>query len=421
MQLLTPIVTLDGTVLTPKRISIPIFQAQIDAKGEYTINSNGLKNYKFIIEQPFTQRTFLSLTQDNIITMKNETTGDIQSNIIPADYLKTALQSTQKEVKLTKKYDGKELAVSVPKVIDGSYGYNFTASQFNNIADCNPFRKGLTKAVVDTKNPQTGITLTSVNDTLCTSVIAATLQHSESYMVTVNAKAVEGRSLHFWAQNLDQNYAPVDTYLNQKAPSSTVILSPMEDFGQGYSFHAENVSIGTDTVRNDLKSLEVTTIPYRFLKEITISNTYQAKKSVKTTYSVTHPQESLYRASAIKTDNAPFTFVLSQSFDKGWNAYVVNPKTPSFLAPLFGKHLTSHIEVNNWENGWEVKNTDLPKGSEIVIVYLPQYLQYLGFVLGILPFFFLLLLYVKKLSPHYKRVDAYFEKKTDKLRLRMGR
>jgi hypothetical protein len=78
MQLLTPEVSIGGKTVTPQRISIPIFQAPIDAHGEYTINSNGLKNYKVIIEKPFSQRTYLSLTQDNIITLKNETTGEIQ-------------------------------------------------------------------------------------------------------------------------------------------------------------------------------------------------------------------------------------------------------------------------------------------------------------------------------------------------------
>jgi hypothetical protein len=239
---------------------------------------------------------------------------------------------SEKVIKLTKKDNGKELVVSLAKVIDGSYGYSFNAAQFANVSDCNPYRKGSTKAVIDSKNPTKGITLTSSNDTLCTSVIASTLPHSESYMTTITAKSTSGRGLHFWAQNLDQNYAPVDTYLDENTTSSTIVLAPMENFGQGYSFHMENVSIGSDTVVNNLINLEVTPISYRFLKAIRIADNYLVKNPTKTTYSVTHPQESLYRVSKIKTDINPFTFVLSQSYDKGWNAYIVNPKTPSLLA-----------------------------------------------------------------------------------------
>lgn len=421
LQLLTPEVSIGGITVTPQRTSIPIFQAPIDAHGEYTINSNGLKNYKVIIEQPFFQRTYLSLTQDNIITLKNETTGEIQTNSIPSDYLKSALTSTQKAIKLTKKDKGKELVVSFAKVIDGSFGYSFNASQFASISDCNPYRKGTTKAVIDPKNPQKGLTLTSINDTLCTSVIASTLPHSESYMTTITAKSTAGRGLHFWAQNLDQNYAPVDTYVNEKTTTSTIILAPMEDFGQGYSFHMENVSIGSDAVTNTITSLEVTPISYRFLKAITITDNYQLKPKVTINYDVTHPQESLYRIENIKSDSNPFTFVLSQSYDKGWNAYVVDPNTSSFLAPFLGRHLTTHIEVNNWENGWEIDPKLITHNSELVIVYLPQYLEYLGFGLGIIPFLIAVYLYLQGLFPYYKKMDNYFENLTNQLRLRMGK
>ena len=421
LQLLTPEVFIGGTRVTPQRISIPIFQAPIDAHGEYTINSNGLKNYKVIIEQPFSQRTFLSLTQDNIITLKNETTGEIQTNVVPSDYLKSALTSTEKSVKLTKNDNGRELVVSLAKVVDGSYGYSFDATQFANISDCNPYRKGTTKAVFDPKNPKRGLTLTSINDTLCTSVIAPTLPHAESYITTIQVSSRQGRGLHFWAQNLDQNYAPVDTYLDKDKSTSSIVLAPMEDYGQGYSFHMENVSIGSDSVTNRITSLEVAPISYRFLKAIKISNTFQIKPQGKTTYTVSHPQESLYRITKVKTDSNPFTFVLSQSYDRGWNAYIVDPKTPSFLAPLLGKRLTTHIEVNNWENGWEIKNKAALNGKELVIVYLPQYLEYLGFGLGIIPFLIALYLYLKGLFPYYQKVDNYFEERTNQLRIRMGK
>jgi hypothetical protein len=38
--------------------------------------------------------------------------------------------------------------------------------------------------------------------------------------------------------------------------------------------------------------------------------------------------------------------------------------------------------VNNWENGWLLNNPQLvTPNAHYIIVYLPQYLEYLGFVL----------------------------------------
>jgi hypothetical protein len=49
---------------------------------------------------------------------------------------------------------------------------------------------------------------------------------------------------------------------------------------------------------------------------------------------------------------------------------------------LFGNEVKNHVLVNNWENGWILSNKEQ---SNLVIVYLPQYLEYLGFIILLLP------------------------------------
>ena len=98
------------------------------------------------------------------------------------------------------------------------------------------------------------------------------------------------------------------------------------------------------------------------------------------------------------------TLVLSQSFDKGWKAYEMKcqnsqPKADRplaekfkcqiqfFLPFLFGRELRDHVLVNNWENGWKLSDN---KENTIIIVYLPQYLEYIGFALLLfVPLFFI--------------------------------
>jgi len=99
--------------------------------------------------------------------------------------------------------------------------------------------------------------------------------------------------------------------------------------------------------------------------------------------------------------------VLSQSFNSGWKAYGVNKL--NFVSEIFpfafGKEIKQHILVNNWENGWilEPKNDN----RNIIIIYLPQYLEYLGFVTLIIPVLivFLRFLASKTLRRKPPRVD----------------
>ena len=48
---------------------------------------------------------------------------------------------------------------------------------------------------------------------------------------------------------------------------------------------------------------------------------------------------------------------------------------------LFGKEIKDHVLVNNWANGWLLPNDT--NTYSLVIVFLPQYLEYFGFILFI--------------------------------------
>ena len=83
--------------------------------------------------------------------------------------------------------------------------------------------------------------------------------------------------------------------------------------------------------------------------------------------------------------------ILPQSFEKEWKAYQVqssNFKVQSWANTVFpfvfGKELKDHVLVNGWANGWELNDPKAMKqfnNGTIVIVFLPQYLEYIGFLL----------------------------------------
>jgi len=196
----------------------------------------------------------------------------------------------------------------------------------------------------------------------------------------------------------------------------------MEQFSLGYTLHFDNISIGRVKTVNDLGRITVNPIPYRFLTGLKIlrgsTNSSTSEESWLTlrsslppsevSYRVEHPNPSYYQinlrltSSTTPGESASATsgvfsgyLVLSQSFDKGWKAYSLSPDSflldswyTKLFIPFFAKEMDGHVLVNNWANGWLLspithlsrQRRDNPQlTTTITIVYLPQYLEYLGF------------------------------------------
>jgi hypothetical protein len=229
-------------------------------------------------------------------------------------------------------------------------------------------------------------------------------------MLTVNAKNEKGTPLHFWVLNDFEGIAPIDLNLFANG-DSIFFLPPMEKNAIAYSFHVDNIAIGSEESRNTLNSVEAVRIPYDYLVNLHLSNPYTIAFEF-TTFTTSHPNESLYTAVPVNIKNGKSLIVLSQSYDSGWQAYAGKKTFWSTLFPFFtGKKLT-HVKVNNWENGWIVDSTTLSKRSQITMVYLPQYLEYFGFF----AFVFIMLTFILKpatgtVNPLFRKLNAFFEKR----------
>jgi hypothetical protein len=123
--------------------------------------------------------------------------------------------------------------------------------------------------------------------------------------------------------------------------------------------------------------------------------------------------KSNYYTYGVKLDKIPedSTLLLYQNYHPGWKAYEINSKDQKSkikkLFPfIFGRELRDHVLVNNWANGWKISQSQLnqskPVGnskltdsnrispistdSHVVILFWPQYLEYLGFFMLIITF-----------------------------------
>ncbi len=404
-KILTPKVIINNNVVygnTP--IYFPLFVIPNGIIEDLSISLNG--NIISNITSP--SSTFISTQNSNYFVLENKAKTILASQSIEPDYLATLPELSEKKIKVEK--ENIKISIQVPEVFDNTNSIAFKPSQLNTTEKCNLFKQGSSKNILKDGYKE----LSSINSTLCTSVYAGELAHSQGYLIAANVKNIKGRGIHFWVLNENQGQAPIDTYFEKEDTSINIILPPQESYAKGYSLHFDNISIGNDEVKNQLGDFSISVIPYKFLTNIVAKND-NSNLPNKFTFTSTHPNESLYRISDIVSQNAnQATLTLSQSYDKGWAAYVVNrdSKFASFLPFVFGKKLNEHVKINNWANGWEVSPSEV-EGKDVVIVFLPQYLQYFGFLLlGIL----LSILLLRPLHPAfasiYKTINNYFETKS---------
>jgi len=310
----------------------------------------------------------------------------------------------------------RNLEIRVPKIGGySSYDSDKTGDIFNKeVENCDPFYQEEVRGEKIFIDEQIALKVTAVNAKGCLGIYLPNLSNRLSYLITVKSRNITGKSLFFWLENLNSKRADLETYLpkttsitsNSRITTSYFIQPPMENFAQGYSLHFDNISIGRVKTINDLGRITVNPIPYRFLTSLKVTSSQLSELSSQNSVVssegivVDHPNPSLYQVTINKQQLAVSRgpiLVLSQSYDPSWRAYEIsNSKFSIFnhLLPfIFAQELKNHILVNNWENGWVLDNAIMRqcedgkcKNATIILIYLPQYLEYLGFGLLFLTF-----------------------------------
>lgn len=274
--------------------------------------------------------------------------------------------------------------------------------------NCDDFRSGefsLERFII---NQTDVLKLSSINSSNCLDIELPNLSHKYGYLLTVESRNDTGKSLFFAVINKETKKTDLETYLPEDNSTgndplkSYFIIPPMKPFGLGYTLHFDNISIGRMETINELGRISINPIPYKLLTSLRIEkNNYSVNQTLsypKENLEVVHPNPSLYQITIDPrklTQINNLTLTLSQSYDKGWKAYYIklkdqNSKFKSTLIQLFpfffGQEINDHVMVNNWENGWNISDnikqiTNNKDPITIMIVYLPQYLEYIGFIL----------------------------------------
>ena len=192
------------------------------------------------------------------------------------------------------------------------------------------------------------------------------LAHWNGYLVKVNSENLLGEPLLFYVVgNKSNTQSKIEE--NLKSGINYYILGNGSYYDDGYIFGFQNISFSETSTVNKLHSLEIYALPFDFIKKIKfIKRDSLVNKPIYSDFIKTR-KNNYSKFTILEGSSFYDTVVLNQAYDPGWVA----------LCGL-GKCDAQHVKVNNWANGWVFKNS-VP--NNVKLIFWPQYLEFLGFLL----------------------------------------
>jgi hypothetical protein len=225
----------------------------------------------------------------------------------------------------------------------------------------------------------------------CDFVLLDEVSTKQSHLLRFVGGGAFGRGQKVYLFNLANKRNDLEVLLAAGQLDQSFALLPWPELEEeGYILNIETRSLGSEVVENRLDKVVVYHLPLDWLARWKLeptANSFGGRAGIETFENevdvsrITKTGTFLYNLS-IDSKTDPGLIVLSQGFDGGWVAY----KADDFQLPLPGLRLLSptfaddkleHLKINSWANGWFV-----PEGQHrVIILYWPQYLEYLGFAL----------------------------------------
>lgn len=302
-------------------------------------------------------------------------------------------------------YQNGILEVLIPKINDNKlHGIKYFADLDKlTIKSCNGLvYSERNKYETSQKNGNEFIRFISQDSGQCVVLQANNLLTNSGYLVETRVKNISGNSLKFSV--LNKSRFIIDSYLskeNSSMHSFYYLIPPTFKSEIGYDFNFDNSSENNNLTINDFYGIGIWEIPYNFLKTLEFSVLTNKSFGVesKAKFEVEHPNETFYAIKFNDKVEESTLLILSQGYDQGWKAYEVKHETlnvkrllNTYLPFVFGRELKEHVLVNNWANGWFLNNnyTLDAKRYTLVIIFWPQYLEFIGFGLLIMCLVYLL-------------------------------
>ncbi len=242
------------------------------------------------------------------------------------------------------------------------------------------------------------------------------LPHNQAFLLDVQSLHQSGLPLKLVVDNPLESRSEYEAQFSSKNKQFFIIPTTQKYF-DGYGLHFILSSTGFEKSKATLERAGIFPLPLRLLEQISISTGDQASASI-------NPQEFTKLNDALYiTSPKDKILIFNRAYSPNWHAYIVpkDSKLYRYLPFIFGKKIEAHFLVNNWANGWEIsqsqpplsgvqsksvdsvnsdndQTTDLAERNRlqpittdltIVLIFWPQYLEYIGLFALIIAFSFL--------------------------------
>lgn len=238
------------------------------------------------------------------------------------------------------------------------------------------------------------VRLVSQESSQCLTLHFPKLDTDSGYLLEIEARSIQGNHPNFTLYNKEKTAYQDETILTTPTFSTfSYVIPPTFKDEIGYDLQIRNVSESPVISTNDFSRVGIWPIPYTYFKNITLTpdstTIISGSTANSTTFLVSHPTETYYSIVYPNTKKYQY-LLLSQSYNTGWKAYAIPYSCTKqtlgctfvkIFPFLFGNEIKTHILVNNWENGWELSSNSTNTHDFVIVIFLPQYLQYIGYLI----------------------------------------
>jgi hypothetical protein len=223
---------------------------------------------------------------------------------------------------------------------------------------------------VDRKITSSGVIYRAENGGVsCDFLDYRNLNYGDGYLIRILGENVQGRSLKIYLNNIATGRMDLEELLPKGVFDEYFVVLPKRLDGSGYILSLETRSYGALASENVLQGVEiynlplnvVSSLPFDTVNSSPVLNNLEIEK-------ITKVGPSFY---LVKTRGEGL-LVLEQGLEKGWVAYEVS-EIKNLKLKI--KNL-QHVRVDGWANGWFVNS------STIIIFFLPQILEFFGFLVA---------------------------------------
>lgn len=221
-----------------------------------------------------------------------------------------------------------------------------------------------------TKNPSS--TISAINQEVVNFYdCGPEVKFDQGYLVKIEYQNILNRPPLVKIFSQSNNRLIIDTKLPSSQNISYLVVPPIYSFDTGLGINISSLSLSKKASTNKITGISFSPLNWSTIASLHFNQPVNFSEH----QSITSHQfnQTLYSVS-LPPISIPSQLVLNQSYSPAWIALYFDIYHRLKLLP--------HFEINNWANGWEIPNDT---NSTVYIIFWPQILEFLGFILLLIP------------------------------------